>query len=183
MYIFLVPLVLGFACNLASAFTIVYSRKWGERRGSLITVVLRDVLGIPVWGLGFALAAITKSQLLFSSTPLLTVVGWVLVAVGAVIIVIALATIRLRAAAPTAQDSLAETGIYSRIRHPIHSGTFLEFLGLLLIRPSVTMTLACGLGVAWILLQTRFEEWDLLQRIPGYREYMNRVPRFIPRFK
>lgn len=180
---FLLPLLIGFACNLASAFTIVYSRKWGDRKGSLLTVLLRDILGIPVWGLGFALAAWTPSPLLFKSTTLMDFAGWLLIAIGAAIIVIALVTIRLRSAAPTTHDSLAETGIYARVRHPIHSGTFLEFLGLVLVRPSLTMALACGLGVVWMLLQTRFEEWDLLQRIPGYRAYMDRVPRFVPRNK
>ncbi len=183
MFIFLIPLILGFVCNLASAFTIVYSRKWGERKGSIVTVLLRDVLGIPVWGLGFALAAWIPSPLLFKATNALEIIGWLLIAAGAAVIVIALATIRLRSAAPTTHDSLAETGIYARVRHPIHSGTLLEFLGVILVRPSLTMALACGLGVVWILLQTRFEEWDLLQRIPGYHQYMDRVPRFIPRFK
>jgi protein-S-isoprenylcysteine O-methyltransferase Ste14 len=183
MFLFLVILIIGFICNLASAFTGVYSAKWGERKGSLVTVLLRDVLGIPVWGLGFMLAASTASPLLFRPALWTAVAGWLLVAGGAAVIVIALATIRRRAAAPTARDALAETGIYARIRHPIHAGTILEFLGILLIRPSAALALACALGLAWVLLQTRFEEWDLLRRIPGYHEYMDRVPRFIPRIR
>jgi protein-S-isoprenylcysteine O-methyltransferase Ste14 len=183
MYTFLVLLFFGFACNLASAFTIVYSKKWGKRAGSTITILLRDIFGIPVWGFGFVLAAGTSSPFLFTTTAILSAAGWVSIAIGAVIIVIALATIRMRSAAPTANDALAETGIYARIRHPIHTGTLLEFLGIVLIRPSVTVALACGLGAGWVLLQTWFEEWDLLRRIPGYREYMDRVPRFVPRIK
>ncbi len=180
-WVFLLPLLIGFTCNLASSFTIVYSKKWGDRAGSILTILLRDVFGIPVWGLGFALAAVTPSPILFRPTTMLTVAGWLGIAAGAAVIVIALLTIRLRSAAPTTHDSLAETGIYARIRHPIHTGTLLEFLGIILIRPSLTMALACGLGIVWVILQTRFEEWDLLRRIPGYREYMNRVPRFMPR--
>ncbi len=45
------------------------------------------------------------------------------------------------------------------------------------------MGLACALGVAWILLQTRLEEYDLLQRLPGYREYRRAVPCFPPRLE
>ncbi|MBN2085521.1 MAG: hypothetical protein JW748_09895 [Anaerolineales bacterium] len=181
MPVFLPMLLLGFSCNLASAFTSVYSKKWGDRKGMLVTVLLRDVFGIPVWGLGFVLAALTGSVMLFQPTVFSAIAGWLLIAAGAAVIVIALATIRRRAAAPTARDALAETGIYARIRHPIHSGTVLEFLGILLVRPSAALALACGLGLVWVLLQTRFEEWDLVRRIPGYREYMDRVPRFIPR--
>jgi protein-S-isoprenylcysteine O-methyltransferase Ste14 len=181
MFLFLVPITIGFICNLASAFTSVFSAKWGERIGTLVTVLLRDVFGIPVWGLGFAAAALTASPLLF--TPMLwsTIAGGLLVAAGALVIVIALATIRTRAAAPTARDALAETGIYGRVRHPIHTGTILEFLGILLVMPSNTVAMACVLGLVWVLLQTRFEEWDLLRRIPGYRSYMECVPRFVPR--
>ena len=181
MFLFLVPLIIGFACNLASAFTSVYSAKWGEQKGTILTVILRDIFGIPVWGMGFVVAASAESPMLFTPVLWLVVSGWLLVAAGAVVIVIALTTIRRRAAAPTARDALAKSGIYARIRHPIHSGTILEFLGILLIRPSATVALACALGLIWVLLQTRFEEWDVLRRIPGYREYMNRVPRFIPR--
>lgn len=183
MYLFILPLMIGFASNLASAFTSVYSKKWGGRRGMVVTVLLRDVFGIPIWGLGFAMAASTVSPMLFTPTLGSAAVGWLLIAAGAAVIVTALATIRIRAAAPTTHDSLAENGIYARIRHPIHAGTILEFLGIVSIRPSAAITLACGLGLIWVLLQTRFEEWDLLQRIPGYREYMNRVPRFVPRWK
>ena len=55
MYVFLIPLLLGFALNSASAFTAAYSRRWGEWRGQLASVLLRDVLGIPMWVVGLAL--------------------------------------------------------------------------------------------------------------------------------
>jgi protein-S-isoprenylcysteine O-methyltransferase Ste14 len=181
MFLFLVMLTIGFICNLASAFTSVYSAKWGERIGTFVTVLLRDVFGIPVWGLGFILAASAASPLLFTPVLWAAAAGWLLITAGALVIVIALATIRIRAAAPTARDALAKSGLYARVRHPIHTGTILEFLGILLVRPSRTVAMACALGLVWVLLQTRFEEWDLLRRIPGYRGYMERVPRFIPR--
>jgi protein-S-isoprenylcysteine O-methyltransferase Ste14 len=180
---FLAPLLIGFTCNLASAFTAAYSGWWGPRKGSLASVLLRDVLGIPVWGLGFALAAAASSPFLFPPNTATTVAGWLFIAAGAAVIVAALATIRRRSFAPAAGDSLAESGAYARVRHPIHSGTLLEFLGVVLIRPSAALAAACGVGVIWVLLQTRLEEWDLLQRIPGYREYMKRVPRFVPWIK
>ncbi len=178
---FILFLLVGFACNLASAFTGAYSRRLGGRAGTVATVLLRDVFGIPVWGLGFALAAAEKSATLFTPTIVSGAGGWVLILAGAAVIVAALLTIRLRAAAPTAHDGLAQTGLYARVRHPIHSGTILEFLGLMLVRPTVPVVLSCALGLAWVLLQTRFEERDLLRRIPGYGEYMKRVPRFVPR--
>ena len=39
---------------------------------------------------------------------------------------------------------------------------------------------ACLLGILWIIIQARLEELDLIQRIPAYKDYMQRVPCFIP---
>lgn len=57
MYRFLIPLLIGFAFNWASAFTDFYSKRWGQRAGRLSSFVLRNILGIPVWVYGLALAA------------------------------------------------------------------------------------------------------------------------------
>jgi hypothetical protein len=35
VYVFLVPMLIGFALAGASAFTAVYSQRWGERGGRL----------------------------------------------------------------------------------------------------------------------------------------------------
>jgi protein-S-isoprenylcysteine O-methyltransferase Ste14 len=180
MFLFLVPLVVGFACNLASAFTTAFSRRWGERRGSLLTVIFRDVLGIPVWAIGFVLAIRTPSSGLFVSTIITEVLGWLMISTGGAIIIAALVTIRFQAGKASTSDCLVHRGMYAHVRHPIHTGTFLEFVGIFLIKPTLTAALACALGVVWLLLQTRLEELDLVQRIPSYREYMNRVPRFVP---
>jgi protein-S-isoprenylcysteine O-methyltransferase Ste14 len=72
-------------------------------------------------------------------------------------------------------------GIYSYVRHPIHSGTFLEFTGIFLLFPRVTVGIACLIGLGWVLVQTWAEEQDLLKRIPDYHEYMKQAPRFFPR--
>ncbi len=41
VYVFVVPLLIGFALAGASAFTAVYSRRWGERGGQLATLILK----------------------------------------------------------------------------------------------------------------------------------------------
>jgi protein-S-isoprenylcysteine O-methyltransferase Ste14 len=183
MYLFLVPLVFGFTCNVASVFTTTFSRWWGEQSGSLVTVVLRDILGIPIWAIGFVLAVRAPSPVFFMSTMVTDVIGWLIITAGGVIILVALAVIRSRAAMPSTRDALVQTGIYARVRHPIHSGTLLEFIGLFFLRPHQTVALACALGIVWVLVQTKFEEADLLQRIPTYRAYMDNVPCFLPLFR
>ena len=183
MFYFLLPLSIGFVCNLGSAFTAVFSQRWGERRGSMISVLLRNILGIPVWAIGFFLAVLTSSPKLFTPTLVTTLLGWLLIVIGGVIILTALFTIRFRSIKPSIQDSLAESGIYARVRHPIHTGTLLEFIGLVIVIPTLTVAVACGVGVAWVFVQTWFEEVDLLQRMENYREYKNAVPRFFPRIR
>ncbi len=55
MSIFLI--ITGFALVGASAFTSTYSRLWGEKGGRWATIILRNLLGIPLclmpmWPLG-----------------------------------------------------------------------------------------------------------------------------------
>ena len=183
MYAFLLPLLIGFAFNLASAFTTAYSRRLGKRRGRWVTAVLRNVLGIPVWVAGFALAVRTPAPELFPTSLWITITAWVLIAIGGGIIVVGLISLRAMAAAPSMLDGLVESGLYAYVRNPIHSGTMLEFTGLALLIPTQPVIVACILGLAWTLLQTLLDEYDLQQRIPAYRDYMRRVPRFIPHRK
>ena len=182
MYWFLIPLVLGFTSNLASAFTTTYSVKWGKANGTIISILLRDIFGIPLWAIGFVMAVNGSSEMLYEVSLILKITGWMIIIGGGVIIVIALVRIRTKAAAPSAADTLVRNGIYSRMRHPIHSGTFLEFIGVFLLWPSLQVAIACTLGIIWILVQTKLEEKDLVKRIPEYKEYKSKVPAFIPAF-
>jgi protein-S-isoprenylcysteine O-methyltransferase Ste14 len=181
MRVSLLLLLAGFACNAASAFTTFFAQRWGERAGRLLTAVLRNLLGIPVWVIGLVLAVRVPSPPLLSSTVVTGVLGWLLLLAGGVLQVWALAAIRMRAAAPGTGDALVESGPYARLRHPIYAGLLLEFVGIVLLTPTVPSALACGLGALWAVLQARFEEVDLVRRLPAYRDYMARVPRFVPR--
>lgn len=179
----LIPLLLGFASDSASAFTAAYSRRWGVRRGQWVTFVLRNVLGIPLWVIGLGLAVHYASPMLFAASTLLKVIGWVLLVAGGIVQVLALASLRGRAAKPSITDALVERGVYGQIRHPIYAGLLLQFTAIILVKPSYMVVLACVLGILWALLQARLEEVDLLQRMPAYREYLARVPRFVPRLR
>ena len=183
MFLFLIPLLLGFACNSASAFTTHYSRLLGERGGRMVSTILRDVLGIPVWAIGYVMAVRTPSTLLFEPVFITTTLGWVLILLGGGIIISGLMAIRRRAVAPSVQDTLVMQGIYANIRHPLYSGMILELAGLFFVIPTMTVLVACVLGVLWVMVQARLEEKDLIQRLPAYKEYMQRVPRFLPKVR
>jgi protein-S-isoprenylcysteine O-methyltransferase Ste14 len=182
MLLFLIPLVMGYAFFIGSLFTAAFSRRWGEKMGSLISAILRDIIGMALGMLGFVMAVRAHAPLLFTPTSLSKLIGWLLIGLGAVIVMTAMLTIRRSALIPSIRDRLVDSGLYAHVRHPIHDGLFMVLLGIFLIFPSLSVAIACGLGVVWLLLQTRVEERDLLQRLPEYRHYIDAVPSFIPRF-
>jgi protein-S-isoprenylcysteine O-methyltransferase Ste14 len=181
MYLFLIPLLTGFTFNWASAFTHDYSQSLGERAGRWLSFILRNIMGIPVWVYGLAVAIREPSPLLFVPGLATDVLGWMLIFVGMIPMVWGLQGLGLRSFRPTDRDTLVNNGIYSRIRHPIYSGLLLDFLALPLVRPSRTALLACALGWGYVFVQARLEEIDLDRRMPAYRLYRQQVPRFFPR--
>jgi protein-S-isoprenylcysteine O-methyltransferase Ste14 len=183
MYLFLIPLLLGFVFTSASTFTTFYSHHLGARGGRLVIIILRDVIGIPVWTIGYGMTVQATSTLLFNPIILSSTLAWLMTLVGIVVIFTSLVSIRWRAVAPSLQDTLVAHGIYAHIRHPIYSGMILELIGLFLFKPTLPVMVACTLGVIWVMIQARLEEIDLVIRIPAYKEYMRRVPRFLPRLR
>jgi protein-S-isoprenylcysteine O-methyltransferase Ste14 len=183
MYDFLIPLLTGFACNWASAFTHFFSSRWGEGGGRLATFILRNILGIPLWVFGLILAYRKPAPLLFTPRPATTIMAWLLLLLGSVLMIWALALLGIRSFRPTGQDTLVCTGIYNFVRHPIYSGLLIDFIALALQRPAAPVLLACALGWAYANIQARCEELDLVRRIPPYRQYMAQVPRFFPRLR
>ena len=178
---FLLPLLLGLSFNSLSAFTAYFCERLGNDRGRALTFVLRNILGIPVWTIGFALAARTSMRPVLGPSTARDVAAWVLIACGSTVILFALAALRGKAAAPSPGDALVDYGLYAHVRHPIHSAMVLEFFGLALLMPTPPVLLASIAGLGWLVVQSRLEEMDLCRRIPAYRDYMRRVPRFVPR--
>ncbi len=181
MYWFLIPLLVGFALGGASAFTAAFSQRWGERGGQMATMILRNLLGIPLWITGFVLGWLTPAPLLFSPNALTQVLSWLLIAIGAVPVIWGHLLLGLRTHMPSVRDTLVRHGLYAHVRHPIYAGALLIFAGLALLRPTSAVVLASAIGFIWAMIQARLEEMDLVQRLPAYREYMQQVPRFVPR--
>lgn len=181
MYVFLIPLLLGFALGWASAFTTAYSRRWGERGGQLATAILRNVLGIPLWIFGFVLAWLAPASPVFPPGTVTQTLGWLLIAIGSVPVIWGHLVLGLRTHMPSARDTLVTYGLYGHVRHPIYAGALLIFVGLALLRPTPAVVLASAIGFTWAIIQAQLEELDLVQRLPAYREYMKQVPRFVPR--
>jgi protein-S-isoprenylcysteine O-methyltransferase Ste14 len=183
MFLFLIPLMLGFVLAGASAFTAAYSRRWGERGGRIVTSILRNLLGIPLWLFGFVLAWTQPAAPIFSPSGIALAVGWFLVTVGSVPALWGHVQLGWRTHMPSVRDTLVREGLYAYVRHPIYSGGFLIFVGLALLKPTFTVVLASVLAVSFLVVQAILEEIDLLQRLPPYKAYMQEVPRFVPQLR
>src|SRR3972149_5702574 len=176
-------IIIGFALVGASAFTSTYSRWWGEKGGQWATIILRNLLGIPLWFTGFILAWNKSSPLLFDPNITLKLVGLFLIILGFIPFIWGHIELGWRTHMPSVKDTLVRHGLYAYVRHPIYAGGMLIDAGIGLFKPTLVFVIACMLGEAWLMIQARFEEIDLLQRMPDYRKYMEEAPRFVPRFR
>ena len=181
MAIFLI--IIGFALVGASAFTSAYSRRWGEKGGQWATIILRNLLGIPLWVTGFVLAWLEPSPFLANPNRALKLIGSFLIISGAIPFIRGHIELGWRTHMPSVKDTLVRHGLYAYVRHPIYAGGFVVLAGLALIRPTSAFVSACILGFIWLIVQARLEEIDLLERMPDYKDYMKQVPRFLPRFR
>src|SRR3990172_4416415 len=181
MFFFLTPLMLGFVLAGASAFTAAYSRWWGEGGGRIATSILRNLLGIPLWLLGFFLAWIQPAMPFFWPSRMTVALGWLLIIAGSVPVLWGHVQLGWRTHMPSVRDTLVRNALYAHVRHPIYSGGLLIFVGLALIKPTLTVALASVLAGGFCVVQARLEEIDLVQRLPSYKEYMEEMPRFFPR--
>jgi protein-S-isoprenylcysteine O-methyltransferase Ste14 len=113
----------------------------------------------------------------------LRVIGFVLEAAGAGILIVSRITLgRSFTPMPRPRDrsTLRTTGVYAGARHPIYGGLFILLLGLSFHRsPLVLAPTALLAGIFW-LKSIREEAW-LAERYPEYDAYRRATPRrFIP---
>jgi protein-S-isoprenylcysteine O-methyltransferase Ste14 len=73
------------------------------------------------------------------------------------------------------------TGPYRYVRHPMYVGVILAFLSLPLALGSLWALVPGATCAALFVMRTALEDRTLLDKLPGYREYAERVRyRLIP---
>ena len=115
----------------------------------------------------------------------LSTVGLVLFALGWIIKALAL---RENAFAVTAvrfqserRHAVVDTGVYGVVRHPMYAGSPFVHVGLSLWLGSYTGALYACLPLGLLMVRIGLEERLLRRDLPGYPEYMSRVPhRLLP---
>jgi len=75
--------------------------------------------------------------------------------------------------------SLRAPGPYRLVRHPLYVGWLCAFWA----TPSMSIAhlVFAVMTTVYILIAIRFEERDLVEALPGYAEYRERVPMLVPR--
>jgi protein-S-isoprenylcysteine O-methyltransferase Ste14 len=115
MFASFAALILGFAFNAASAGTSRLAARFGIRRGQMATIVLRDVLGIPLWIAGLAGTIALPAPAVFDVTRVIHYAAAGLIGAGSLVIAWALLWLRRRAAAPSVRDRLEERDLVERL--------------------------------------------------------------------
>jgi protein-S-isoprenylcysteine O-methyltransferase Ste14 len=81
---------------------------------------------------------------------------------------------------PRKEATLAETGVYRRVRHPVYGSVLLLAVGWSLAESPLGLVPTVLLAVVFDL-KARVEEAWLEERLPGYAGYRERTPRrFFP---
>jgi len=79
---------------------------------------------------------------------------------------------------------LIDSGVYSRVRHPMYLGILMSCLGVFFVIPSL---LSLGVWVAFFILYDRmaaYEEHDLVRLLGDeYTAYQKRVPKWLIRLR
>jgi protein-S-isoprenylcysteine O-methyltransferase Ste14 len=84
----------------------------------------------------------------------------------------------------THKPSVIQKSVFSVVRHPVYLSEILLYLGLLVLNMSLA---ALGVWIAAIMFLhyiSRYEEYLLIKRFgEEYKQYMRRVPMWIPRIR
>lgn len=81
---------------------------------------------------------------------------------------------------PTRAAELVDSGVYSRVRHPIYTSVLLGCVGVALTHGHYAVMLVALVIVVYFTFKSRYEETLLRQVYPQYAAYMTRTRRFLP---
>ncbi|MDQ5886684.1 MAG: hypothetical protein QG628_1081 [Patescibacteria group bacterium] len=141
---------------------------------------------IKSWFLVAIQAILLGLLVFFTNAPKSTfeVIGTFIQVIGLLILLISFYDLRKSLTAlPMPKDNgiLQIHGLYRYVRHPMYVGVLTLCLGICLASTSVAKyVLLLGLYLLFSY-KARYEERLLLEKYPGYKIYMSRVNRFLPK--
>ena len=171
----------------------IYFRRQAETKekisskgeGPLVGVLLR-LFGLPLF-IGTMLYLIHPPWMAWSTLSLPIGLRWLGVGLGLGTLPLlwwtfkSLGTNITRTVALRSQHRLVTHGPYGWVRHPLYSSACVSWCGFSLLSQSWFIALTSVLTVAVLVVRTRTEEENLIERFGDeYRDYMNRTGRFLP---
>lgn len=87
---------------------------------------------------------------------------------------------QLGAVADEDEQDFVTTGIFQKVRHPIHGGLLLAMIGLTLVYASTTGLLMVIVIASFFYAKSLHDEVRLIRRFPDYQPYATRTQRFVP---
>lgn len=79
-------------------------------------------------------------------------------------------------------SELKTSGVYSKVRHPLYSGTILIFIGLFIFIPKISTIIALAITIAYLIVGIPIEEKKLVSKYGDlYLDYKKKVPAVFPR--
>ena len=161
-------------------FPIHAEQSWNDRL-LLLGVLTTGFLGLPV----IAGLDVFRWHVLSRPTPLLSATGLVLFALGWSIKNLALRANAFATSVVRLQSERAhvvvDSGVYAVVRHPFYAADPLILVGLGLWLESYAAALCAAIPIMLMVIRLHLEERFLRRELPGYNDYMLRVPyRLIP---
>lgn len=171
--------------SLHSAF----ASTWMKRKLPLNTTVYRFIYsGFSTLGLGTILffGASIYSPLFIPPNPITFGLGLFLAAYGIFIVKRAFRNYGFREFIGLKKEGhsiLKITGLQSKVRHPLYTGTLLLVLGYVLFNPLMVNLISLVSIIIYLPFGIHFEERKLIQMFgSGYLDYKKSVPALFPRF-
>lgn len=142
---------------------------------TLLLIVFWQPMGGVVWSVG--------DPVIFNLVYIVYFAGWILMFYASCLIdhfeLFGLRQAWTKAADQQPRTSKFETpGLYRRVRHPVYLGWLLVIWA----APVMTVThllFAAGMTI-YMLVGIQFEERDLVDELPDYRQYRRKVPMLLP---
>ena len=133
-----------------------------------------------------ALSALDSGRFRWSVVPVWAqLLGWVLLCVAGTIVWHVMSVNAYLSSWARIQEDRGQVvvtqGLYGYVRHPMYLGIVLAFVGILLVLASWWALIPGFLIVGVFVYRTAREDRMLRQKLPGYEEYVDKVPyRLVP---
>jgi protein-S-isoprenylcysteine O-methyltransferase Ste14 len=153
---------------------------WADR-AILLAFMTTAFIGVPA----VAALDVFRLRLLPAPPTYLAAIGLALFALGWTIKALALrenafavTVVRLQS---ERRHTVVDTGVYNVVRHPMYAGSPLVLLGMSLWLGSYAALVFATLPLVLLMVRIGLEERFLRRQLPGYPEYVKRVPyRLLP---